>query len=159
MPGKRHGKSRGHRKASFSGVSSRVTQESGRKAMTLKQNYILISSFIGICVVDAALLFLAHGKKDIFPILLSMGITMSGCYLIGRVEHKWKRDKEMAGFIAERLMGKQAGTMSSGAYTGAMTRQGIASTLMSQSQQQASSLTNQINNLLGGIGGSGMGKQ
>lgn len=75
--------------------------------MNLKQRATLGLIITGNYAVDGAIIFLRHIPINI-GIEVIVGLTLLTGIVLGRLEEKWKRDNQMAGIVAERLMGRQS---------------------------------------------------
>jgi len=132
--------------------------------MNIKQKIIFGSMILGFTIINATIVSLSHSLHAHVRVLISILCTV--IFVVGRLtgnlEQRWKRDKEMAGIVAEKLMGKPKWEPSSDmSFAAGMTQQQSASNALSgYSTQMANTLGKHTNSLLGGIGGSsGMGKQ
>lgn len=73
--------------------------------MEIKRGIILGLMVIGVLITDVSFMYLFHIPVTL-PLACTVAYTLFMGIIAGTLEHKWKRDKQMAGFVAERLMGK-----------------------------------------------------
>lgn len=71
--------------------------------MTIKQVVIWGSIYLWINVVDAAVLSNLHLQKSI-PLIMVIFWTLFSGIILGGLQQKWKRDKEFAKIVADRLL-------------------------------------------------------
>lgn len=117
------------------------------KEMTIKQGGTLAGAITAVVVVNGLQITLLH-LAPIIPVTLLFVWTLISGIGIGQRLHKWRRDKEMAGLVAERLLGKPSG--------------GTSSDMQAMTGQQANSMSQQVNagllNSLPSGSGSGSGQ-
>lgn len=73
--------------------------------MTTKQRIIFYSLCTAIALVDGLLMPWYSMSKTILCASIIPG-TFVACIALGELKGKWKRDKEMAHIVADRLLGK-----------------------------------------------------
>jgi hypothetical protein len=103
---KRHGKHRKYSGKGFPQSSRRVTQVERRTTMTIKQKLILGGLVLTVISIDVIVALFSRHPHDVFSSWYMMMVTGFGSYTVGKLEHKWKRDKEMSHIVADRLLGK-----------------------------------------------------
>lgn len=74
--------------------------------MTVKQVIIWGSIYLLVNVVDVAVLDAVHMQKSI-PLIMTIFWTLFSGIFLGGLQQKWKRDKEFAKIIADRLLQRQ----------------------------------------------------
>lgn len=137
--------------------------------MTVKQVIIWGSIYLWINVVDVAVLSDFHIQKSI-PLMATIFWTLFSGILLGGLQQKWKRDKEFAKIVADRLMRKPDVQTQSGNQTNMNPNTGWSQQAMSQQANALSSMLRgtgisggqgTLNNILGRVpgDGSGLGKR
>jgi hypothetical protein len=106
--------------------------------MTIRQRTLLMLVLLGDAAIIETIVLSCH-MKDGIPLGIVLAVTVLSGYIVGALEWKWKRDKEMAGIVAERLMGKMHGSSTSQAMSP-----------NAQIAQQANSLGGGFNSLASG---------
>lgn len=112
--------------------------------MTTKQRFIVIGILTGTGIVGGTIMFFGHLHSCI-PLGILFGLAVSAGKVWVTLEEKWKRDKEMAHLVAERLLGKPKDQSS-----GDQTMGGTA-------QRQATTTNHNLGGLLGSLGATGTG--
>jgi hypothetical protein len=141
--GRRHGGHRKHSEKGFPRSSNRVTPEERRiyKGMNIKQRVIIGSMILGFTIINATIVCLSHSLHAYVrvPISFLCSVIFVLGKLTGYFEQRWERDKEMAGIVAERLMGKPKFEAPSDMQYSAGMAQQSANAIVAQ-QKQASAL-------------------
>lgn len=151
---RKHGKHRKYRREGISRFSSRVTLDPERTGMTLTQKFTLLGAITAVLIISLLQITMNH-ISPIFPTFIILAWNLMSGIGIGIMIHKRKRDKDMAGLVAERLMGRKNLVQYDNA--------GWAQQVMAQQANSGIANNPNIGNvqqgLLGRLHGSSLGKQ
>lgn len=103
--------------------------------MNIRQRTLLVLILLGDALIVETIVLLGH-MNDGVPLGLIIALTVFSGYMVGFLEQKWKRDKEMASIVAERLLGRSKDT----SYANGQMNPNVAQKLVQQANAMNSSL-------------------